>query len=199
MTVTSVPVPPLNASPDTAHGRRRPSTTSGGHTARALAVLRIAVGWVFLWPFLDKTFGLGYSTPNAKAWIHGGSPTQGFLSHVDVGPLQSFFHSLAGNAWADWGFMLALLGVGLALVLGIGLRVVAVGGTLLVVGMWLASWPSAKLAGGKPTASTNPFLDDHLLYALMFIVFAVGHAGDTWGLGRRWAALPMVRRLPWLR
>ena len=30
--------------------------------ARALAVLRIATGFVFLWAFLDKTFGLGYAT-----------------------------------------------------------------------------------------------------------------------------------------
>ena len=50
------------------------------HTAaKALAVLRVATGFVFLWAFLDKTFGLGYSTPSAKAWIHSGSPTLGFL------------------------------------------------------------------------------------------------------------------------
>jgi len=44
--------------------------------ARALAVLRITTGFVFLWAFLDKTFGFGYATPSAKAWIHGGSPHQ---------------------------------------------------------------------------------------------------------------------------
>lgn len=31
-----------------------------------------------LWAFLDKTFGLGYSTRVAKAWVNGGSPTKGF-------------------------------------------------------------------------------------------------------------------------
>lgn len=167
--------------------------------ARSLAVLRIAVGWLFLWPFFDKTFGLGWSTPSARAWIHGGSPTKGYLSSVDVGPLQGFFHALAGNPVVDAGFMFALLGVGVALVLGIGLRVVAVGGTLLVLGMWFASWPFTRTSGGKPTGSTNPVLDDHLLYAMMFLVFAAGHAGDTWGFGRRWAQLPLVQRLPWLR
>ena len=47
---------------------------------KALAVLRIAMGFLFLWAFLDKTFGLHYATPSAKAWIHGGSPTKGFLN-----------------------------------------------------------------------------------------------------------------------
>ena len=30
--------------------------------AKALAVLRVSLGFAFLWAFLDKTFGLGYST-----------------------------------------------------------------------------------------------------------------------------------------
>ncbi|MDT4972397.1 MAG: thiosulfate dehydrogenase (quinone) large subunit, partial [Pseudonocardiales bacterium] len=78
--------------------------------AKTLAVLRVATGFVFLWAFLDKTFGLNYATPSAKAWINGGSPTTGFLAHVEVGPFQSFFHSIAGSGWANWSFMLGLLG-----------------------------------------------------------------------------------------
>src|SRR4051812_195332 len=77
--------------------------------AKALAVLRYATGFVFLWAFADKTFGLGYSTPSAKAWINGGSPTKGFLASVDVGPFQSPFHSMAGTWWANWLFMLGML------------------------------------------------------------------------------------------
>ncbi len=42
-----------------------------GRTATAtrylLAGIRIALGWVFLWAFLDKLFGLGRSTPAANA------------------------------------------------------------------------------------------------------------------------------------
>lgn len=47
--------------------------------------LRLAIGFEFLWAFLDKTFGLGYTTSTKHAWIHGGSPTKGFLS----GPMNS--------------------------------------------------------------------------------------------------------------
>ena len=34
---------------------------------RSLAVLRLATGFIFLWAFLDKTFGLGFSTPVERA------------------------------------------------------------------------------------------------------------------------------------
>ena len=44
----------------------------------------------------------------------GGSPTKGFLSSVDVGPFTTAFHAIAGTWWADWLFMLGLLGVGVA-------------------------------------------------------------------------------------
>ena len=42
-------------------------------------MFRVLLGFEFLWAFLDKTFGLGYATPSARAWINGGSPTKGFL------------------------------------------------------------------------------------------------------------------------
>ena len=60
-----------------------PRTNSAA--AISLGVLRVSMGFVFLWAFLDKAFGLHYSTPPSKAWIHGGSPTKGFLKSVDVG------------------------------------------------------------------------------------------------------------------
>ena len=193
MSVTHAIKPGQRPSPGPSAGYGSPALR------RSLAVLRIAVGWLFAWPFFDKLFGLGYATSSSHAWIHGGSPTKGFLAGVNIGPLQGFFHSFAGQAWADWLFMAGLLGIGIALILGIGLRITAVAGTVLVVLMWFASWPFAKFAGTQPTQSTNPFLDDHILFAISFIVFAIGNAGDTWGLGRWWASLPVVQRNPWLR
>ncbi|GLY06302.1 MULTISPECIES: DoxX family membrane protein [Actinoplanes] len=170
------------------------------HTAaRALAVLRIATGLVFLWAFLDKTFGLGYSTPAARAWINGGSPTKGFLSSVDVGPFQNVFHSIAGATWANWAFMLGLLGIGVALILGIGLRVAAVSAAFMMAFMWMAEWPLATTTtAGDPTGSSNPLVDYHVVYAIGAALMALTYAGHTWGLGRRWAQLPLVRKNRWL-
>jgi thiosulfate dehydrogenase (quinone) large subunit len=166
--------------------------------AKALAVLRISTGFLFLWAFLDKTFGLNYATPSAKAWIHGGSPTKGFLNGVAVGPFQSAFHSLAGNPVADWLFMLGLLGIGVALVAGVAVRIAAVSGVLMVGFMWLATYPLAQHDGtGAATGSTNPFVDEHVTEALVLIVLALTYAGTTWGLGRIWARLPFVNSHRW--
>jgi thiosulfate dehydrogenase [quinone] large subunit len=169
------------------------------HAARFLAVVRAAMGSVFLWAFLDKTFGFGYATPSARAWINGGSPTKGFLSRVAVGPFESTFHSWAGAGWADWLFMLGLLAIGVALILGVGLRIAAVSGTVMMLLMWAAEWPLAKVtSAGEPSMSTNPIVDYHIVYALVLIALALVYAGNTWGLGRVWAKLPFVRRNHWL-
>jgi thiosulfate dehydrogenase [quinone] large subunit len=170
------------------------------HTAaRALAVLRVVTGFVFLWAFLDKTFGLHYSTASAKAWIHGGSPTKGFLSAVDVGPLQSAFHTMAGTWYADWLFMLALLGIGVALILGVTMRIAAVAGVILMAFMWFAEFPIAQhTSAGAASGSVNPLVDYHFIYAIVLVVLAMTYAGMTWGLGRLWARLPFVSRHRWL-
>jgi thiosulfate dehydrogenase [quinone] large subunit len=167
--------------------------------ARALAVLRIATGFVFLWAFLDKTFGLTYSTPTDRAWINGGSPTNGFLSHVEVGPFQSIAQNIAGTWWADTLFMTGMAAVGIALIAGIGLRVAAASGALIMAMMWLAEFPLDRFtAAGEPSGSTNPITDYHLIYAVVLVVLAAGYAGHTWGLGRIWARLPLVQRNRWM-
>ncbi|MEU6394709.1 hypothetical protein [Streptomyces sp. NPDC046939] len=178
------------------------SARAGTLTARAcvLASARVLMGFVFLWAFLDKTFGLGYATASGKGWIDGGSPTEGFLGHVAVGPMQSTFHAWAGAAWADGLFMLGLLGIGAALVAGVALRPAALAGTVMMALMWVAEWPPARhLSDGSASMSTNPFADYHLIYAVVLIALATVSAGDVLGLGRLWARLPVVRGHAWLR
>jgi thiosulfate dehydrogenase (quinone) large subunit len=168
-----------------------PTQVTGPQSATVnylLAGIRLALGWVFLWAFLDKTFGLGHSTASAKSWLNGGSPTAGFLGNAATGPFTSFYHSIAGTAFADILFMAALLGIGGALILGIGMRIAAAAGALLTVMMWSAVLPP----------ETNPFMDDHLIYAAVLVLLALLGAGNTLGLGRLWTATPLVRRAPWL-
>ena len=154
----------------------------------AWAVTRILLGLIFLWAFFDKLLGLGFATPPERAWLAGGSPTRGFLSNAG-GPFAGAFHAMAGSVVVDWLFILALLGIGLALVLGIGIRIAAASGALLLLMMWAASLPIA----------THPFLDDHVIYAVVLIGLALERAGDTWGLGRWWSSTPLVRRARWLQ
>ncbi|MFC5286752.1 hypothetical protein ACFPM7_06790 [Actinokineospora guangxiensis] len=191
------------------HHTERPAASAARATAadrgptalaRLLAALRIVMGLVFTWAFLDKLFGLGYATGSANAWIGGGSPTKGFLGGLEHGPFAGMFRSWAGQAWADWLFMAGLLGIGGALLLGVGLRVAAVAGSLQMLLMWVAEWPLARHTdAGELTRSTNPLLDYHVVYALVLIVIAAAAAGEVWGLGARWARLDVVDRNRWLR
>ncbi|MEO8262667.1 MAG: DoxX family protein [Pseudolysinimonas sp.] len=195
MTSTTVPAPLAVSVPRVA--RRTLDETDIVHSASGrgiLTVLRLATGFIFLWAFIDKTFGLGFSTPVERAWINGGTPSQGFLnSPAVVGPLKPFFASIA-SPLSDALFMAGMLGIGLAVMLGIGLRVSAVAGSIIMVAMYLAEWPF-----GSNADSTNPAVDYHIIYALALITVAVLAAGDTFGFGRIWRTLPFVRSHTWLR
>lgn len=155
---------------------------------KLLAILRIGLGFVMLWPFLDKTFGLGFSTTAEKAWINGGTPTMGFLKGVS-GPLASFYNGMAGSPLVDWLFMLGLLLIGLSLILGIGMYVAGHSGALMMLLMYGASLP----------IKTNPFIDDHLVYAFLFLYLAYAGAGDVFGLGKKWGNQKLVKSHGWLK
>jgi|TARA_B100001245_G_scaffold55335_1_gene37495 thiosulfate dehydrogenase (quinone) large subunit len=154
----------------------------------ALAIARLLLGFTFLWAFIDKTFGLGYATTSEAAWVNGGSPTTGFLKFGinPEGPFVDYFSGLAGMMWVDWLFMLGLLGIGVALVLGVGLKIAAVSGAVLLVMMWLALLP----------LENNPIVDDHIIYAV--ILFAIAMAEPRWSLADWWRSQSFVKKNSWL-
>ncbi|MCK6212418.1 DoxX family protein [Georgenia sp. EYE_87] len=145
---------------------------------KTLAVGRIIIGWVFLWAFIDKLFGLGFATPAERAMLNGGTPAQGYINGIE-GPFAGFFQLFA-NPFGDYLFMLGLLGIGVALITGCGLKIAAVTGTLLMLFMYLAALPFVGEHG------TNPITDSHWVEAMLLIIPAVTLAGDTWGLGKWW-------------
>jgi thiosulfate dehydrogenase [quinone] large subunit len=112
------------------------------------ALVRVLLGWTFLWAFLDKLC----------------------------------------EAWADWLFMLGLAGIGVGLILGIVMRFTAACAALLLIFMWMASLP----------IDSNPFVDDHLVYALVVLGIGFTTPGWQYGLGRWWSGTPLVQRYPWL-
>lgn len=154
-----------------------------------LGLARLSLGWIFLWAFLDKVFGLGFATAAGKSWLAGTSPTIGFLKFATKGPFSSIYQSMAGNPVVDWMFMIGLLCLGVALILGIGVRIAGVAGTLLLLLMYTAVLP--------PT--NNPFMDDHLVYAFVLLSFVFLPAGEWLGFGASWSKVGLVRRFPWLK
>lgn len=163
------------------------TTRTPGETL--LALLRMALGGVFLWAFLDKTFGLGFSTKPAEAWIAGASPTAGYLRFAVEGPLAGVFQAMAGNPLVDWLFMLAMGLGGLALILGIAVRPAALATGVTMGLIYLSAFPPAH----------NPLLDEHVVYILALGLVAWANAGRVLGLGDWWQRHLVVREHPLLQ
>lgn len=139
------------------------------------ALLRIFMGWLFLWAFLDKLFGLGFSTARDKSWLAGTSPTFGFLKFASKGPLADFYHAIAGNVLVDWLFMIGLLLLGFSFLLGIAVRPASYAGVLLMLLMYTAVLPPEH----------NPLIDEHIIYALLLLGLGRMNAGQWLGFGEK--------------
>lgn len=134
-----------------------------------LDLLRVVMGFVFLWAFFDKVFGLGFATTIDKAWIHGGSPTYGFLTFAAKGPLAPLFHSLAGMPAVDWLFMLGLLFVGITLIANKFVKWGCIAGSIMLALMYLALL----------LPENNPVIDEHIVYILALVLIASDNSERT--------------------
>lgn len=162
------------------------------------ATLRITLGLTFLWAFIDKLLGLGFATCRdeagvvavacEKAVVSGGSATSGFLKFATTGPLSEFYQSLAGNPVVDFLFMTGLLGIGVALTLGIGMRIATVSSVALLLMMW-----SAALL-----PENNPLLDDHIVYSIAIVGLLLVNNRQKLGLGQWWSKTRLVKKYSFL-
>jgi len=165
----------------------RPAKGERSYVPYLWVAIRLCVGWTFLWPFMDKMFGLGHDSTSAQAWINGGNPSQGFLSG-SIGPFSSFYHSIAGAGIVNVLFMVGPLGIGVALLLGVAMRPAAAAGAAMLVLMWSASLPPDQ----------DIFMDNHIIYALLLVGLVVVGAGKTFGFGKRWEQISFIQRHRWL-
>lgn len=169
-----------------------------------LGLTRLALGWTFLWAFFDKVFGLGFDTCRAEdgsidvmcdsAFLAGGSSTWGFLSFGTQGSATGDWVSWMATSGpgdigiADFLYLGALLIAGVSFTLGIAMRLGALAGAGLMIAIYIASsvWPQF-----------NPFMDEHIIYALAMAALAAVGAGRSLGLGRWWATHPLAAK-SWL-
>lgn len=176
----------LPTTSSTADLRERPAADDvrSGLGRSLLGIVRILVGFEFLWAFFDKLIGLGFSTPAERSWLNGGAPTAGYLGGVvdpaTGNPFAGFFRFwLELGPVTDWLFMLGLLGVGLTVTFGFLHRFGALAGAAMMLLMWLASFPIAP----------NPFVDYHLVDLFLLLALAAIGADRFLGLGGLWRRL----------
>ena len=153
----------------------------------SLGVLRIALGLVLTWAFLDKLFGFGMNTPSERSLLNGASATKGYLSSRE-GWFSGAFQAVSGSWWIDTLFVLGLAGGGIALVFGFASRLATVAVLGVFGGIYLSQLP----------LKNNPVIDQHLFYCITAVALLATGSDRVLGLGNRWRSLPVVRKQPLL-
>ena len=150
-----------------------PQDTAAAFLMPLTLLLRLTMGWIFIWSGFDKLFN-DFSAA-------------GFLTNATHGPLGGWFQSLGTNQTAldvinplvIWGQIL----IGVSLTFGLFTRGGLFWGAVMMLLFYLAQLPPAN----------NPFMDEHLVYIVVFGLLGALGAGRIFGLDA-W-----VERLPWVR
>jgi len=146
----------------------------------SLVAVRLTLGWMFFYAGITKVLDPNWS---AAGYLNSAKAFAGFYSWLaspSILPLTNFVN--------EWG--LTLLGV--ALILGIGVRLAS----YLGAGMMILYW----LPLGFPYPNEHAYIvDEHLIYAAALLVLAAMRAGRTFGLENWCSGLPICSRYPTLR
>ncbi len=159
-----------------------------------LALLRIAVGIIFLWAGAEKVFNGGANGWSAAGFLK--NATAGTLSwpFVSGTPAEGTIYNPTHQLWVDLaansGAMTAInslvvfgeVAIGIALILGIATRFTAIMGVLMMVLFFVAAW---DLEFG--------IVNQHLTYAIVVFILGYLGAGNYFGLDA-W-----LRERPWFR
>jgi len=142
--------------------------------AFAIVVLRVVIGWHFLYEGLAKL-----QTP---AWS-----AAGYLQQAR-GPFAFFFRSLAADAnllpWVNQVTMWGLVAVGLGLVLGCFTRFASLGGIVLILMFYLCNPPFVGYFYAIPTEGSYLVVNKNLIELAALVVVFLTRSGHVAGLDR---------------
>jgi thiosulfate dehydrogenase [quinone] large subunit len=140
---------------------------------KTLGILRISLGFVFFWAFLDK----------AGLWFSGGLPAKGFLANGTDGVFASLFASGAESPLINSLYMFGLFAVGVALMIGITKKLATAGTILMMLFIYMAALPPKN----------NPLVDEHIIYILVALVlYFHQRAYETFGIYKYWRKINVV-------
>src|ERR1035437_5277553 len=138
----------------------------------ALTLLRVAIGWHFLFEGLSKLVTPGWSSADfllLSNWIFSG-----------------LFHSIANSALllgvANFTVTWGLIIIGLALFLGLFDRIATIAGMALVTLFWLANPPLTGLDFGVPHEGNYLFVDKNMIEFFALFILALFPTGRYLGL-----------------
>lgn len=162
---------------------------------RLAAILRIAVGSIFLTAGIQKAF-LSEEPFSSVGFLKFGTAGTPILSApvegVVYNPTQGFWVALAGNAdlmaIVNWMVVFGQIAIGLALILGLATRFASVMGTLMMLFFFFAAWEFE-----------HGIVNQHLTYALVTGFIGYIGAGRFYGLDAIVEKLEWVRATPQLR
>lgn len=129
----------------------------------SLFLLRVSLGWVFLYAGLIKIQDPGWS---AAGYIKGAKT---FNELYQLFALPQYMHYT--DLLNEWGLTL----IGVALILGIVVRFASYCGILL---MLLYYFPVLDF----PKVGYSYLVDEHIVYILALLVLIAFRAGEIWGL-----------------
>jgi uncharacterized membrane protein YphA (DoxX/SURF4 family) len=138
----------------------------------ALTLLRIVIGWHFLFEGISKAFTPAWSSADfllLSNWIFAG-----------------FFHWIAGTpsllAFADFAVTWGLIAIGLTLMLGIFDRTASIAGMALICLFWLANPPLTKLDFGVPHEGNYLIIDKNIVEFFALLVLSLFPTGKYLGI-----------------
>jgi uncharacterized membrane protein YphA (DoxX/SURF4 family) len=144
---------------------------------KTLALIRIFTGILFLSAGIHKI----------SSWEFAKIEFPDFVWGAIHGGAASFYADFLSNVVAQhpsrWAALVASteLFMGIGLVLGLAVRPVSVVGMSYTVNLMLATWNVAGANDGPWRYADNP---SHLVLTFfLFLLFGIGHAGESWGVG----------------
>jgi thiosulfate dehydrogenase [quinone] large subunit len=162
---------------------------------RGLLVLRLVVGWVFLFAGLEKVFQLGGGGPfDASGFLKFGTAGTwpGVAEGVVANPTQSFWVGLAADPTVmtviNFVVPFGQIAIGAALILGLFTRFASLMGVVMMVGFGIAAWDFG-----------HGIVNQHVVYAILSGILGYTAAGEIYGLDAKVEESELVHRAPALR
>jgi len=148
----------------------------------SLFLLRISLGWVVLYAGITKILDPNWSAAgylnNAKTFTE----LYQWFASPNLLPIVNFVN--------EWGLTL----IGISLILGVFVRLSSIFGIAIMLLYYFPVLEFPYIPGAHAL-----IVDEHIIYALVFLVLASLRAGRVWGVETWCSNLPICSKYPKLR